>query len=156
MQRVQERSLMRFLQISPLFELIQKDSTYENICFITFNYCPLWMYCDRKCNNLINAIHERALPIAYNDQSSSFTELLQQDKSITLHLLNTKKLLIEIFKTLKDFNPDFMKEIFSTHESSRNLRTSHFEQNRLNTNKYCTNTLTFKGSLIWSSVQGRM
>ena len=30
-----------------------------------FNYCPIiWMYCQRKCNNSINRIHERALRIA--------------------------------------------------------------------------------------------
>ena len=37
--------------------------------FITsqFNYCPIiWMYCQRKSNNLINRIHERALRLFTN------------------------------------------------------------------------------------------
>ena len=118
-----------------------------------FNYCPLvWMYCNRKSNNLINSIHERALRIAYNDQSSSFTELLQQDKSTTIHQLNIQKLLMEIYKTINGMNPTFMKEIFCTRESSHNLRTSHFELIRPNTNKYGTDTITFKGSSIWNSL----
>ena len=117
------------------------------------NYCPLvWMYCNRKSNNLINSIHERALRIAYNDQSSSFTELLQQDKSTTIHQLNIQKLLMEIYKTINGMNPTFMKEIFCTRESSHNLRTSHFELIRPNTNKYGTDTITFKGSSIWNSL----
>ena len=51
--------------------------------FITsqFNYCPIiWMYCQRKSNNLINRIHETALRIAHNDYLSNF--LLVKDDSV--------------------------------------------------------------------------
>ena len=44
-----------------------------------FNYCPLtWMFYDRRMNNRINRIHEKALRIIYNDTSSNFPELLKK------------------------------------------------------------------------------
>ena len=35
-------------------------------------------YCQRKSNNLINRIHERALRIAYNEYDSNFNQLLEK------------------------------------------------------------------------------
>ena len=56
-----------------------------------FNYCPItWMYCQRKSNNLINRIHERAQSIAFNDYTSNFESLLCKDDSVTI--------IIETFK----------------------------------------------------------
>ena len=81
-----------------------------------FNYCPIiWMYCQRKSNNLINRIHERALRIAYNDYESNFGQLLEKDNSVTIHHRNIQTLATEIYKTLNYLNLIFMKEMFSSH-----------------------------------------
>ena len=69
--------------------------------FITsqFSYCPLiWMFHSRTLNNRINNIHERALRLAYNDNQSSFKELLEKDHSVTVHHKNLQALATEIFK----------------------------------------------------------
>ena len=51
-----------------------------------FSYCPvIWMFHDRKVNNKINKIHERALRIAYKDTSSNFEQLLTKADSVTIH-----------------------------------------------------------------------
>jgi len=51
-----------------------------------FNYCHLiWMFSDRRMNNRINRIHEKALLIIYNDTSSNFPELLQKDNAVSIH-----------------------------------------------------------------------
>ena len=71
------------------------------------------MYCQRKSNNLINRIHERALRISYNDYESNFNQLLENDNSVTIHHRNIQALATEIYKTLTNLNPIFMKEIFS-------------------------------------------
>ena len=55
--------------------------------FITsqFSYCPLiWMLHSTTLNNRINDIHERALRLTYDDQSS-FKQLLEKDHSVTVH-----------------------------------------------------------------------
>ena len=91
-----------------------------------FNYCPIiWMHCQRKSNNLINKIHERALRIAYNDYVSNFDQLLENDNSVTIHHRNIQALATEIYKTLNDLNPLFMKEVFSLKAHCYPLRTQN-------------------------------
>ena len=65
-----------------------------------FNYCPLtWMFHDRTLNNKINRLHERALRLPYDDDNSSFQELLNLDNSMTIHHRNLHKLATEMYKT---------------------------------------------------------
>ena len=50
-----------------------------------FNYSPLiWMCHKRDLNNKINRIHERCLRLIYGDKTSSFAELLNKSKTVTL------------------------------------------------------------------------
>ena len=53
---------------------------------------------NRGSNNKINHIHGRAVCIVYDDYSSSFEDLLNNDKSLTIHQRNLQQLVIEIFK----------------------------------------------------------
>ena len=78
-----------------------------------FGYCPLvWMFHSRSLNNNINRIHERSLRITYNDQSSSFQNLLEKDNSVTLHHRNIKILATEKYTFLQGLSPPLMNEIF--------------------------------------------
>ena len=62
-----------------------------------FNYCPLiWMFHSRTMNNKINRLHERTLRLVYSDYKSSFCELLEQDKSSSIHHKNIQSLAMEI------------------------------------------------------------
>ena len=67
-----------------------------------FGYCPLvWMNHSRTLNSLIHGLHKRAFSLVYNDFSSSFSELLEKDKSVTIHRRNLETLAYEIFKVKK-------------------------------------------------------
>ena len=64
-----------------------------------FNYCPLtWMFHNGTLNNKINKLHERALRITYKDEKSTFSELLEKDKSVTIHERNIQKLPTLLYK----------------------------------------------------------
>ena len=64
-----------------------------------FNYCPLIrMIHNRGLNEKINHIHERPLRVVYDDCSSNFEDLLNKDKSVTIHQRNLQQLAIETFK----------------------------------------------------------
>ena len=52
----------------------------------------------RKLNNKLNRLQERALRILYNDKSSTFYQLLEKDKSVTIHTRSLQYLATEIFK----------------------------------------------------------
>ena len=64
-----------------------------------FCYCPLvWMFCWRQTNERIYHIHERTLRAVYNDELSSFAELLGRNKSETIHRRIITTLAAELFK----------------------------------------------------------
>ena len=53
-------------------------------------YCPLiWMFCQRSSNARINHLHERALRIVYNDEST-FEDLPKKDNSVSIHHKNIR------------------------------------------------------------------
>ena len=54
-----------------------------------FSYCPLsLMFHSRTLKNKINRLHERYLRIIYRDSTSSFTDLLEIDNSVSVHHRN--------------------------------------------------------------------
>ena len=86
-----------------------KDISY-NLCKAL--YIPLWMNHSRTLNNRINVLHKRALSLVYNDLSSSFSELLKDGKSVTIHHRNLQTLAYEIFKVKNNMAPEILTEIF--------------------------------------------
>ena len=64
-----------------------------------FSYCPLvWMCHSRALNKQINKLHQRALRLVYDDRQSKFEELLNIDKSVTIHHKNVQMLATELYK----------------------------------------------------------
>ena len=131
-----EKASDKLYALARIFHYLDKQKRIilmKSFVISQFNYCPIvWMYCQRKSNNLINRIHERALRIAYNDYTSDFQLLLEKDDSVTIHHKNIQALVIEIYKTVKTLNPVFMKEIFSLKPHNYPLRilSSRCEKNR--------------------------
>ena len=67
----------------------------------------------RTLNNKINRLHERCLRIVYNDKLSSFQNLLDQDRSVSVHTRNLQTLAIEMYKVSKGIAPKIFADIFS-------------------------------------------
>ena len=110
------------------------------------------MYCQRNSNNLINRIHERALSIAYDDYVSDFDYLLEKDNSVTIHQRNIQLLTLEIYKTQKDLNPKFMKEVFSIKKHNYPTRRQPLEYPNPRTTTYGLQSFGYKASQRWNSI----
>ena len=63
-------------------------------------------------NNKINKLHERALQLAYEDRHSTFEELLNIEKSVTIHQRNLQVLVTELYKVHHGLAPELMNDIF--------------------------------------------
>ena len=63
-------------------------------------------------NNKINKLHERALQLAYEDRHSTFEELLNIEKSVTIHQRNLQVLVTELYKKHHGLAPELMNDIF--------------------------------------------
>ena len=111
--------------------------------FIQFSYSSLiWMFHSRMLNNRINNLHERTLRLVYKDNSSSFAQLLERDKSFSIHSRNLQKLAIEMFKVKNNLSPSFMHSIFPATENNYNFRnTPEFKMENIRTTLYGSETL---------------
>ena len=56
------------------------------------------MFHSRRLKNKINSMHERALRITYQDNISTFQELINKDSSVSLHHRNLEVLVTEILR----------------------------------------------------------
>ena len=87
-----------------------------------FSYCPLiWMFHSRIMNNKINRLHERCMSLIYRDKTPSFEELLDQDKSVSIHTRNLQMLATEMFKVYRGMSPPIIGELFRRRDISYNL-----------------------------------
>ena len=116
------------------------------------SYFPLtWMFHNRLINNKINRLHERCLRIVYNDNQSTFEELLEKDNTVSVHQRNLQFLAIELYKVVNGISPDLMKEVFPLHDDSgynlRNKRT--FKSRRVKSMRYGTDSLAYLAPKIW-------
>ena len=85
----------------------------ESFVLANFNYCPLvWHFCSCESINKLEKIQERAFRLLLNDYESDYDQLLAKANKPTLEIRRIKFLATEIFKTLKNLNPPYMKEIF--------------------------------------------
>ena len=59
-------------------------------------------------NNKINWLHERCMRLIYEDKTSFFEELLEQDKIILIHTRDLQMLVTEMFKLYRsELSPIF-------------------------------------------------
>ena len=100
-------------RIAPFMSIEKRKVVMNAFCTTQFSYCPLvWMCHSRANNSKINMLHERCLRIIYNDKQSSFTELLNKDSSVSIHIKKIQKLAIEMFKSYKGLSPPIMDSVF--------------------------------------------
>ena len=137
-----------------LYMNIQKKRTIMK-SFVTsqFSYCPLiWIFHSRHLNNKINSIHERALRITYQDNTSTFQELLNKDNSLSIHYI-MQVLATEMFKIHRGLSPEILRETFVSKTSSYNLRRNDtFEKRKVYSVYHGTESLSFLDPKIWDLV----
>ena len=68
-------------------------------------------------------LHEKCLRIIYYDKQSSFTELLNKDNFVSIHIRNIQWLAIEKFMFYNGLSPPLINDIFKLRaENPYNLR----------------------------------
>ena len=142
-------------RVTPYMNLPKKRMLLNAFFKSQFNYCPLvWMCHSRALNNKINRLHERCLRIIYNDKHSSFHDLLEIDRSVSVHSRNLQLLAIEMFKVSKGICPINFSNIFNTRPTlNYNLRqVPEFRTPQVNSVYNGTESISFLGPKIWDMV----
>ena len=83
---------------------------------------------------------ERALRIVFNDNESTFEDLVKKDNSLSIHHKNIRLLGIELYKVKNNLSTHLMSEIFNLRNIDYNLRSqTDFKQGLENMVNYSIN-----------------
>ena len=103
-------------RITPHMDFNKKRSAINAFFMAQLNYCPLIWMCHNRTYNKINRLHERCLRLIYNNNRSSFEDLLEKDNSVSIHHENLQALAIEMFKIHTTTSSYIMQEVFQIKE----------------------------------------
>ena len=152
------RRINAFSRINTYISRPQAMLICNAVILSNFNYCPLiWLSSTKAVNNEINRTHKRALRILFNDYDSSFDELLERSESVKIHVQNLNKLMIEIYKTMNNFNPLYIWEFHEENVVKCDLRTKNICQlPKTRTIRFGIESLSFRGSLLWNTLSDQI
>ena len=130
----------------------------QSFIFATFNYCPLvWHFSSSKSLLKIERIQKRALRFLLNDNESPYELLLSKSGKtlMNIHRHRLKILCTEIYKTLQNLNPVYMKDIFQFRSNDRLARSQNIYNLKVpavNSTRFGTNSLSSLGPKIWNNL----
>ena len=151
--RKASQKLHALSRIARFMNINQRKVIMKAFIHSQFGYCPLvWMFHSRKLNNRINKIQERSLRIVYNDQTSTFRQLLRNYNSFTIHERNIQILGIELYKILNGLSPEIMKMVFPIKDSKKYSSSNMFITRNVHTVKYGTETISHLSPKIWAII----
>ena len=83
------------------------------------------MFANAKSLKKVEALQKRALRFLYDDYNSPSEEILKKSGKFCMELNRLRYLCIEIYKTINNINPSFMKQIFQLRETNRTVRNQY-------------------------------
>ena len=132
----------------------QKLILYHSYIMSAFSYCPvIWMFCGKTMNAKINRVHKRSLQALYNDFDSSYEELLKMSNQTTVHEINKRRLLIEVYRCLHKESPSFLRDLFVRTEIRYNLRKNKvLTLPKASTSSWGLHSVSYQGTRSWNSL----
>ena len=99
----------------------------------------------------INRIHERAIRLIYpSDSKLTFKELLNKNKTVSIHQKNLQVLATEIFKAKLNISPEISKELFFFNVRNYNFRSqSTLKRIKANSVYFGSESLSSLAPKIW-------
>ncbi len=117
----------------------------------------MWYFSSCKSLQKIEKLQERALRFLYNDNASSYSDLLSKSSKCTMFVARQRLLCIEIFKTLNHLNPPFMQSIFKLRSSNYSLRNpNNLAHVRPNQTTFGSKSLMSIGPQVWNGLPNEM
>ena len=108
------------------------------------------MFHSRSINNKINRLQERFLRIVYSDFESSFENLLEKDRTVSIHVKNLQKVAAEMFKISKNFSVPLRSELFHQKVNHYDLRNPYeFSVPNVNSVFRGQRSISYLGPLKW-------
>ena len=114
------------------------------------NYgCLIWQFSSKEFQNKVEKIHERSRKFLLNDHLSSYVDLLEKSTSVSMETKRLRTMVYEIFKTLNNLNPVFVKDILHYSPNVTHKKRNLYIHTQ-NTAKFGNKSLRVFGAKIWN------
>ena len=124
----------------------------NSFVYSQFNYCNIiWMFCSKSENNQINEIQKRILRCIYKERNGTLEYLIEKYEESTIHERNLQSLMLLIYRVINNLSPELLFDSFTEKKINYSLRSkSNLRLPESKTNRFGTNSLIFKGSILWN------
>ncbi len=116
----------------------------------------MWHHCGKSNTLKLEKIQFRALKFVFNDNSSSYSDLLIKAKLPTLEVARLQNIAMEVFKAVNNLGPKYLSDLFNTKETPYDLRNKNvLTRCHSKTNKGLNSFSNF-GVKVWNSLPNQM
>ena len=146
------RQLNALKRLSCYIPLDTRKILANSFIISNFNYCSLvWYFSTAKQLWKIEKIQERVLRFLHSDCVSDHLMLLKANGSVSMEIRCVRYLCIEIYKTLNNLNPGYMKDIFQVQQSAYSTRRPYnIKVPRVNQTAFSTRSIRYEGAKVWN------
>jgi ribonuclease P/MRP protein subunit RPP40 len=118
------------------------------------NYCPLiWINRNKTDMARVEKIQERGLRMVYNDNWSSYDELLKRAKVPSVLTKWKRMLATEVYKSIHNMSPSYIQELFHVNPTTYDLRASKLLlKPKCSSVTHGINSLSFQGAKLWNEL----
>ena len=118
-----------------------------------FHYCSsIWHHCFKSDGQKMDRLHEQALHYLYSEESSQTSTPFYRIgyNLVDWHIQN---LLIIVFKTIRNYPPEHLRDLFKLIDNIKNLRdVNKLQVLKSNTTRYGKNSIKYLAAVIWNKI----
>ena len=138
-----------------IFYRFRPNSAYISLSFcLTFITVPpyIWHNCLKSDSKKLDTLHERALRYFYSDESSQ-TSTLCDRIGYSLVDRRIQNLLIIAFKSINNFPPEYLRDLFRLRDNITNLRgVNKLLVLKPNRTRYGKNSVKYLAAFTWNKI----
>lgn len=144
--------LNALIRLKKYLRFEERKVLINSFIYSNFNYCPLvWHFCSKDSTKKVENIQKRALRFLLEDYESDYETLLKKSGKCTMKIKRIRTLALEIFKTLNDLNPAFMKSLIENRLNSKRRNNDLIVPFR-KTVKFGDKSIRCLGPHIWNAL----
>ena len=151
------RQLKVLYRFKTILSRKEKEMIYNSFIMSCFNFCPVvWFFCNVTTIRKIEKIQERALRFLTNDYDSDYNELLSKTNNCTMLLHRIRALVIEVFKCIHGYNPEFLNDLLNVKQLNHELRNPYvLDIPRFKRMTYGKNSFAYYGPHVWNLIPNK-
>ena len=139
-------------RLAKIMENKEKTVMINSFVYPSFKYCSLvWHFCSYEPSQKTEEIRKRCLRLVLDDYESDYENLIKKNGITTMEIKRLRTLATEIFKTINNIDPSYMKNIFTPKPNAK-IRPHDITVRDHNTATYGDKSLTALRPEIWNKL----